>query len=147
MIPGLTTIALQFDGPGAGVAFLLGRLLFGLVLAFMGLNHLLNVDDMTGYAQAKGLPAARLAVVASGVTLAVGGVGIAAGVYPTIAAGAVATFLVVATPTMHDFWAVPADQQQSEMTHFLKNAALLGGAFVFLALSNAAWPYGLGVGL
>jgi uncharacterized membrane protein YphA (DoxX/SURF4 family) len=87
LIPKLTTTALQFDGPGARVAFLLGRLLFGLVLAFVGLNHLLNVDDMTGYAQAKGLPAARFNVVASGVMLGGGGLGIAAGVYPPVAAG------------------------------------------------------------
>ena len=56
-------------------------------------------------------------------------------------------FLVVSTPVFHDFWAAPEDQRQSEMTNFLKNVAMLGGALGFLALSNVAWPYALGVGV
>ncbi|SFR42232.1 DoxX family protein [Halogeometricum limi] len=147
MIPTFGPILLQFEGPGAELAFLAGRLAFGLVVAFMGLNHLLNVDDMAGYGQAKGLPAARFMVVASGVTLVLGGLGVATGVFPTLAAGAVAAFLVVATPTFHDFWAVPEDRKQAEMTDFLKNVTMLGAALVFLALSNTAWPYALGIGL
>jgi hypothetical protein len=49
---------------------------------------------------------------------------------------------------MHDFWNVDdPQQQQSELTDFLKNVALLGVSFGFLALSRASWPYALGVGL
>jgi len=55
----LTTIPLQFDSPFAGELFLLGRLLFGVTLAFMGLNHFMDVDTMAGYAEFKGLPAPR----------------------------------------------------------------------------------------
>jgi uncharacterized membrane protein YphA (DoxX/SURF4 family) len=86
-------------------------------------------------------------VLLSGGTLVFGGVGIAAGVFPTVAAGAVALFLAVSTPTMHDFWAVPAERQQSEMTNFLKNVTMLGAALAFLALSGTTWPYAVGVGL
>ena len=86
-------------------------------------------------------------VVATGVILVAGGLGIAAGVFPIVAAGALAVFLLVTTPVMHNFWAVPEDQQQSEMTSFLKNVGLLGGALVFLALGGSAWPYAVGIGL
>ena len=147
MISNISTTVLQLDAGSAGLAFLVARVLFGAVLAFMGLNHFMNVDQMAGYAEAKGIPAGRLSVVFSGGMLVFGGLGIAAGVYPALAAGAIALFLIVSTPTMHDFWAVPEDQQQSEMTDFLKNVALLGGALVFLALSGSAWPYAVGIGL
>ncbi|RDI70560.1 DoxX family membrane protein [Halopelagius longus] len=147
MLPEITSIALQFESTGAGIVFLLARVLFGGVLAFMGLNHFLNADAMTGYAQAKGVPAARLGVLGSGGLLLVAGAAIVLGVFPALAAGAVAAFLLVATPLFHAFWAVPEDQQQSEMTDFLKNTVMLGGALLFLALAGTSWPYALGVGL
>ncbi|MGQ4556270.1 DoxX family membrane protein [Halobellus sp. GM3] len=138
---------LQIEAGSTGIAFLAGRVLFGAVLAFMGLNHFMNAEGMAGYAEAKGVPAARFSVVFSGGMLLFGGLGIALGAFPALAAGAVALFLVVSTPAMHDFWAVPEDQQQAEMTNFLKNVALLGGALVFLALSGTAWPYAVGLGV
>ncbi|WP_416839607.1 DoxX family protein [Haloferax sp. DFSO52] len=141
------TVSLQFAAPGSDIAFLVARVLFGAVVAFMGLNHFMNVDQMTGYAEMKGLPAPRFGVVFSGGMLVFGGLGIAAGVFPALAAGAIAVFLLVGTPLFHDFWAVPEDQQQSEMTNFLKNTVMFGGALVFLALSSVSWPYAVGVSL
>ncbi|WP_224337191.1 DoxX family protein [Haloprofundus halobius] len=136
--------AVAFDGPAAGLAFLLGRVLFGGVLAFSGLNHFLDTESMVGYAQAKGVPTPGLAVPFTGGMLLFGGVGIALGLLPTLAAGALVVFLLVTTPLMHDFWAAPAEQQQSELINFLKNVAMLGGALAFLALSAAgSWPYAL----
>jgi uncharacterized membrane protein YphA (DoxX/SURF4 family) len=138
---------MAFDTAGAGVAFLLARLLFGGVLVFTGLNHFLNAEGMIGYADAKGIPAASLAVPVSGGTLLFGGLGVALGVYPTLAAGAAAVFFLTATPTMHDFWNAPEDQRQNEFNHFLKNAALLGGALAFLVFASETWPLAANVGL
>lgn len=132
-----------FDAPLAAELFLVGRLLFGGVLAFTGLNHFLDTESMVGYADAKGVPAAGLAVPISGGMLVFGGLGIALGIVPTVAAGAIVVFLLVTTPMMHDFWAVPEDQQQSEMTAFLKNVGLFSAAIALLALSSVEWPYAL----
>jgi putative oxidoreductase len=129
------------------VVFLLARVLFGGVLAFMGLNHFSGVEQMSGYAEMKGIPAPAFSVVASGVVLVLGGVGIVLGVAPVLAAGALAAFLLVSAVTMHDFWAVPDDQAEDEMTGFLKNVALAGSALAMLALGGQAWPYAVGVGL
>ncbi|QKY19212.1 DoxX family protein [Halolamina sp. CBA1230] len=129
----------------AGTVFLLARLVFGLVLAFMGLNHFTDIEGMAGYAGSKGVPAPKFGVIASGVMLLLGGLGVAAGAYPVLAAGALATFFVVATPLMHDFW--NAEDTQGEMTHFLKNVALLGASLAFLALGGVDWPLAANVGL
>lgn len=136
-----------FTGAGAELVFLFARVAFGLVVAFMGLNHFLNTEAMAGYAGAKGLPAPKLAVMVSGGMLLFGGLGIAAGVFPALAAGALVVFFLVATPTMHDFWAVPEGDQQTEMTQFLKNVVMLAASLVFLALSGSQWPYALDAGL
>jgi uncharacterized membrane protein YphA (DoxX/SURF4 family) len=130
-----------------GVAFLLARALFGGVLAFMGLNHFRSVDELAGYAEHKGLPAPRFSVVASGAVLVLGGAGIVLGVVPVLAAGALAAFLLVSAVTMHDFWAAPDEQVQDELTQFLKNVSLAGGALALLAVGGQAWPYAVGVAL
>jgi uncharacterized membrane protein YphA (DoxX/SURF4 family) len=138
---------MAFESAGAGIAFLIARLAFGLVVAFMGVNHFVNTGQMVPYAKAKGVPAAGLAVPSSGGMLLFGGLSIAAGVYPVVGAGAVAVFLLATTPVMHDFWAAPEEDRQSEMTQFLKNVTMFGAALAFLALGTTAWPYAVGVGL
>jgi uncharacterized membrane protein YphA (DoxX/SURF4 family) len=139
--------ASAFGSSGAEVAFLLARLLFGAVFVFFGLNHFTNAEMMSGYAGAKGVPAADLMVPFTGGMLVFGGLGILLGVFPAVAAGAVAVFLLVTTPVMHDFWAAPEEEQVTEMTQFLKNVALLGMTLGFLAVSGGPWPFALGVGL
>jgi putative oxidoreductase len=123
------------------IAFLLGRILFGGVLAFTGLNHFMQADQMSSYAEMKGAPLPRLSVLASGALLVLSGVAIALGAVPIIAAVALVVFFVVVTPLMHDFWnADDPEVQEQEMTHFLKNGALAGGALIILAIGGTDWP-------
>jgi uncharacterized membrane protein YphA (DoxX/SURF4 family) len=133
-------------GVGA-VLLLVGRLLFGGFLAFAGVNHFLNAGEMAGYARAKGVPAAGVGVVTTGVMLVLGGLGLLAGVYPVLSAGMIATFFLLVTPMMHDFWAVDEAEQEAELTNFLKNTELFGAALVFLALGDQAWGFALNVGV
>ncbi|MFD1512935.1 DoxX family protein [Halomarina rubra] len=110
----------------------MARLLFGAVLVFTGLNHFQNTEGMAQYAEAKGIPNAETMVPVSGGLLVFSGLGIAFWRVPKLAAGAAATFLVAATPTMHDFWNADEEQKQTELNAFLKNVAMLGGALAFL---------------
>lgn len=130
-----------------GIVLLVARVLFGGVIAFMGLNHFMQTEQMTGYAQHKGLPAPKLSVLASGALLVLGGLGIVAGVFPIVSALAVAAFLVGSALLMHDFWAVPEEQQQDEMTHFLKNVVMASGALAIAAIGWQDWAFSLGIGL
>ena len=129
------------------VLLLGARLLFGGVIAFMGLNHFLQLEQMAGYAEFKGLPAPKLSVVASGAVLVLGGFGIVVGAFPLVSALAIAGFLVVSALMMHDFWAVDEDQQQDELTGFLKNVVMAGGALAIAALTTQSWAFSLGIGL
>lgn len=130
-----------------GVILLIGRILFGGVIAFTGVNHFLQTDQMTGYAEHKGLPAPKAGVLGSGAVLILGGLSIAAGIFPALGGLAVAVFLIIAALMFHDFWAVPEDQQQTEMTQFLKNVALAGGALIIAAVGAENWAYSLNLGL
>lgn len=138
---------MTFTFAGADVAFLLARVLFGGVLAFMGVNHFLNIEDMSGYAEFKGLPAPKASVAGSGAVLVLGGLSVVTGVLPLVGAALLAVFLVVSAVTMHDFWNLEGEEAQNEMTAFLKNFFGAGGALVFVALAGTTWPYALNVGI
>ncbi|MFC6835151.1 DoxX family protein [Halomarina ordinaria] len=110
----------------------LGRLLFGSVLAYTAIDSLRNIEGQVAYAESKGVPEAdRLVPFALGM-LSFGSIGIVLWRVPTLAAGAVATFLAAITPTMHDFWNADEDQKANEQNHFVKNTAMLGAALIFL---------------
>lgn len=130
-----------------GLVLLVARVLFGGVIAFTGLNHFLDTEGMTGYAQHKGLPAPKLSVLGSGLLLIAGGLAVVIGVFPVLAALTVAVFLVVAAVVFHDFWAVPEGQRQDEMTSFLKNVALAGGALALAVLATETWAFSPDLGL
>lgn len=135
---------MAFESGSAALVFLIGRILFGAVIAYMGLNHFLNTDDLAGYAEMKGVPAPRAAVLLSGGTLLFGGLSIVLGAYPLLGAGALITFFVITTPKMHDFWNIDDPQmKQNDLINFEKNVALLGASLVFLTLASEAWPYAL----
>lgn len=113
--------------------FVLGRALFGGIVAFMGLNGFQNAEEQAQYAASKDIPKPTSAVLFSHGMLVAGGLGVVFWKLPVAAAGAVATFFAGVTPTMHDFWNADEDQQQQEMINFLKNTALLGGALALLS--------------
>ena len=125
----------------------IGRLLFGGVLAFTGVSHFTQTGQMADYAEYKGLPVPRFSVLASGALLVLGGLGVIVGVFPVVAAIALAAFLIVSAVMMHDFWAVPDDQRQDELNSFLKNISLAGGSLVIASVASNGWTLSLGVTL
>jgi putative oxidoreductase len=124
--------------------FLLGRILFGGFFLLNAFNHFSRVSSMAPYAQSKGVPAPRMAILGSGVLIALGGSSILLGVKPKCGVLLLALFLVPVTFTMHNFWA-DQDQQtrQSNEIQFQKNLALLGASIMLLAIPEP-WALSLG---
>jgi uncharacterized membrane protein YphA (DoxX/SURF4 family) len=100
-----------------------------------GINHLTKTDAMTGYAQFKKVPAAKLSVQLSGVVMMLGGLSIILGVYLDLGALVLAIILVAMAVKMHDFWAADAASKQTEMIGFLKNISMAGGALFMFAIA------------
>ncbi|MFC7058229.1 DoxX family membrane protein [Halovenus salina] len=124
--------------------FLVGRVLLGGVLAYLGISNMLDAGNKIEYARSMGVPIAGIAVPVSFVMLILGGLGILLGIYPMVASIGVIAFFVGVTPAMHAFWRIDdPDERSQEKTQFLVNLALLGSAVIVLALGTAPWPYTL----
>ena len=129
------------------VAFLLGRALFAVVVGYLALGNLLDLESSVGYAQSKGAPLASVTVPLGSLGLIAGALAVLVGVYPAVGVLVIVAFLVPITVIMHDFWTMEGQARQNEEVHFLKNVGLVGGALLFLALSASAWPLAVGVGI
>ncbi|MFY4815120.1 DoxX family protein [Halorubrum salsamenti] len=136
-----------FSSAMAGTAFLVGRVLFALVIGYLALGNLLDLESSVGYAKSKGAPLATISVPIGSFGLIAGALAILTGIFPAVGALAVIAFLVPITVIMHDFWTMEGQDRQNEQIHFLKNIGLIGSALVFLTLSPIAWPLAVGVGL
>lgn len=122
------------------VPLLIGRTIFGGYFLYNGINHFLHRDQLSGYAQTKGVPAANVAVQGSGVLMILGGLSLLTGYKPKIGSALITAFLAGVTPSMHRFWSEQNPQQrQAEMINFMKNVALVGGAMI-AAGRPEPWP-------
>ena len=124
-------------------AFLIGRLLFGGLFIYNGVNHFRNRAAITGYCTYKRVPLPAAATLLSGGWLLVSGLSIVLGVRPQLGAWMIAIFLLGVTPVIHNFWTVADETQRlGEFINFSKNLALLGAALMLLAIPSP-WPYSL----
>lgn len=122
----------------------IGRILFSIMFILGGVNHFAQAEGMTGYAQHKGVPAAKIAIPASGAVLILGGLSIILGIYADLGALAVSVLLIVMAVMMHDFWKqTDAQAKQTETISFLKNISMAGGGlFMYAVMATAGSQYG-----
>jgi len=121
----------------------IGRILFALIFINSGISHLTKLEAMTGYAQYKKVPAAKLSVIVSGLMILVGGLYIAFGVYADLGALLIAIFLIPTAFMMHAFWKESdATAKQNETIGFFKDLSLAGAALIIFALVGAGANFG-----
>ena len=95
------------------IVLILGRVLFSLLFIASGVARLTKLEAMTGYAQYKKVPAAKLSVIVTGLILIIGGLYVALGIYADLGALLLAIFLLLSAFKMHNFWTV-ADAQAKQ---------------------------------
>ena len=123
--------------------FILGRILIGGFFLKSGYNHFKNLSGMAGYAQSKGVPMPKQAVIVTGIMLALGGLGLILGAYVQFSISLLSVFLIITTFMMHRYWE-DKDQMARMGNHvnFYKNLALLGGLLMLLSIP-LPWAYSL----
>jgi len=125
------------------VVLVIARILFAGIFITSGISHLTKLDAMTGYAQYKKVPAAKLSVIVSGLMILVGGLYIAFGVYADLGALLIALFLIPTAFMMHAFWKeTDATAKQNETIGFFKDLSLAGAALIIFALVGSGTDFG-----
>jgi uncharacterized membrane protein YphA (DoxX/SURF4 family) len=119
------------------VVLVIGRVLFSVLFARSGISHLRDDGTMAGYAEAKGVPSARLMVTITGVMILAGAILIALGLWADVGALLIVVFLIPTALVMHAYWKLDDPQaSHADATHFYKDTALLGAAILIFYLYN-----------
>jgi uncharacterized membrane protein YphA (DoxX/SURF4 family) len=117
------------------VLLIIGRIFFGLLWIGAGFAHFKNLEAMTGYAKFKKLPAAKLGVMASGLTFLIGGILVVLGVWVDLGALLIAITVILAALIFHQYWKESdANTKMQETMAFNKDIALGGAALILFAL-------------
>jgi len=129
------------------LVLIIGRILFALIFINSGIAHFTKTAAMTGYAQYKKVPAAKISVLLSGAVILIGGVLIVLGFYADLGALLIALFSIVSAFMMHNFWTIDdATAKQGEMASFFKNLALGGAALMLFVLIGQGASIGASLG-
>jgi putative oxidoreductase len=120
-------------GPQKDWAALVGRALFALTFIVSGWQKIPGWAGNVAYISSHGLPFPELASIVSIVIELGGGIAILLGWKTRWVALAYMVYLIVLTLVFHPFWSVPANQAMEQQINFLKNVAILGGAFLLFA--------------
>lgn len=102
--------------------------LLATIFVVEGLDAARSPGGRVQAAEKLGLPHPRLAVRANGAAMVAGGVTLAAGNHPRLAAVCLAASLVPTTLAGHRFWdEEDTTARRTQRVHFEKNLGLLGG--------------------
>lgn len=121
---------------------LVGRILIAFIFVFSGIGKLTGFEGTVAYIASKGLPLPQMAAIAAIVVELGGGIMLVAGWKARWAAAAMLVFTGIAALFFHNFWAVPPDQAQNQMIHFMKNISMMGG-LLFVTVYGSG-PFSVG---
>jgi putative oxidoreductase len=108
---------------------LIGRIFFSIIFLLAVINHFSR--ESIAYADSQNVPFASVIVPLSGILAAIGGLSIVLGYKAKMGAWLIVISLVPVTLMMHNFWAISDPMmRQMQMTMFLKNLSMLGGALL-----------------
>jgi putative oxidoreductase len=111
---------------------LAGRILIALIFILSGFGKIAGFEGTAGYIASKGLPLAQLLTIVAILIELGGGLMLVLGWKARWAAAAMLVFTALAALIFHNFWAVPPDQAQNQMIHFMKNISMMGGLLYVL---------------
>lgn len=115
-----------------------GRFLLALIFVFSGWGKIAGFEGTVAYMASKGMPFPQVLLPGAILIELGGGLALMLGWKARWAALAIFLFCIPTTLVFHDFWALPPEQAQNQMIHFLKNLALMGGMLYIVAFGPGA---------
>ena len=122
------------------VVILIGRIFLAMI--FMGSafgGHFGQTEATAAYAEMRGVKKARFMTLLSGALMTMVGLGVILGVWIDVAALGMAALSLVIAFMIHHFWTDTDEMtKQVEMSMFMKNLSIAGGAIILFGFATAA---------
>lgn len=112
----------------------LGRILLSVMFISGGAQAFLEPGGRVNKVADAGFPQPKQSVELNGLLMVIGGVLLALGWFPKLAAAMLITSIVPTTVVGHAFWNEESEaSKKAQQTQFFKNLGLLGGLLLVLA--------------
>ena len=112
---------------------LVGRILIAAIFVISGTSKLADPTQTAVYMTSAGIPAAHSLAIVAGLGELLGGLMLMFGFLTRIGALGLALFLIPTTLLFHRFWALTGQEAQMQLVNFLKNMAIMGGLYGYVA--------------
>ena len=117
------------------ILWFVGRLLLGGLFVFGGIHHLFNIPALTQALAGRGIPAAKLVLLAGTALQTLAGLALIFGIYPLWAALALIVFTIVASVMLVNFWDMQGPARDGAIKTWQSNLAIIGGLLIAAAHS------------
>jgi len=118
----------------ADALHLIGRVLVGGLFVLGGVKHFFIIPMMTEIMTKRGVPAAKLVLIAGSLFQVVFGALLIVGLYVPLSAFCLIVFTIVATVMFFNFWDhAPGPEREGLKNAFLTNFAVCGGLLLAAA--------------
>ena len=121
---------------------LAGRILLSIIFIMSGISKITGFAGTSGWMASKGLPMADVLLAASIVIELGAAAMIVLGFKARWGAAALFLWMIPVTLVFHNYWAMPAADQQMQSIMFFKNLGLMGGMLILMGLGSG--PLSLG---
>ena len=115
------------------IAPVAGRILIGLFYLITAVGLIKDFKPVTGMMADKGIPAQPPLLAITILIWIIGGGALLFNYAVVKGALLLMALTIIVTPFMHNFWKAPPELFPSELQHFLKNVAILGGLLAVIA--------------
>ena len=119
-----------------------GRFLLALIFVLSGWGKIAGFEGSVAYMASKGMPFPQFLLPGAILIELGGGLALMIGWKARWAALAIFLFCIPTTLIFHNYWAVPPEQAQNQMIHFLKNLAVMGGLLYVVAFGPGPFSVG-----
>jgi putative oxidoreductase len=113
-----------------------GRLLLGGLFVVGGIHHFFILPGITSALVARGVPMARVALIAASVFQILAGLLLMFGLWVAPAAIGLVVFTVVASFLMLNFWDLEGPARDAARTGWQTNLAIIGGLLIAAATAR-----------
>jgi putative oxidoreductase len=127
--------AVMNDG-SAIILLTCGRILLGAPFVIGGLHHFSMLAPLTQALAARGLPAARLFLIAGSIFQTIAGLLLIIGYWVRLAALGLVVFTVIATVLMLNFWDLSGEARANVKNGFMANVSIVGGLLIAAVIAS-----------
>jgi putative oxidoreductase len=110
-----------------------GRILLSAIFLFSALGKIMDWSGTAQHMEKEGMVMVPVFLAGAIAFELLGGLSVLLGLFARYGVWLLIIFLIPATLIFHDFWAKEGMERMQQMTHFLKNVALMGGLLMVAA--------------